>query len=40
MAGVHQQADGYVRVEFDGMAAHDPALMARISSSYNRRMGR
>lgn len=40
MAGVHQQADGYVRVEFDSMAANDPALMARISRSYNRRMGR
>ncbi|UIF91234.1 hypothetical protein [Cupriavidus sp. UYPR2.512] len=40
MAGVHQQADGYVRVEFDSMAAQDPALMARISRSYNRRMGR
>ncbi|WP_432260987.1 penicillin-binding protein [Cupriavidus sp. TMH.W2] len=40
MASVHQQADGHVRVEFDSMAADDPALMARISRNYNRRMGR
>ncbi|WP_240804912.1 penicillin-binding protein [Cupriavidus oxalaticus] len=40
MADVDQLADGHVRVTFDSTGANDPALMARISSSYNRRMGR
>ncbi|GLC97838.1 hypothetical protein Tamer19_72470 [Cupriavidus sp. TA19] len=40
MAGVDQMADGHVQVSFDSMGASDPALMARISRSYNRRMGR
>ena len=40
MAGVDQLADGHVRVTFDSMGENDPALMARISRSYNRRMGR
>ncbi|MBP0618629.1 penicillin-binding protein [Cupriavidus consociatus] len=40
MAGVDQLADGHVRVTFDSLGANDPALMARISSSYDRRMGR
>ena len=39
-AGVRQQADGNVRVQFDNKGAYDPALLERISRSYNRRMGR
>ncbi len=40
MAGVDQLPDGHVRVTFDSMGENDPALMARISSSYDHRMGR
>ncbi|MBP0637783.1 penicillin-binding protein [Cupriavidus sp. AcVe19-6a] len=40
IAGVDQLADGHVRVTFDSTGVNDPALMARISSSYNHRMGR
>jgi hypothetical protein len=36
------QADGSVRVQFDtsGATGQDPALIERISRSYDRRMGR
>ena len=39
-ARVFQQADGSVQVRFDTSAAQDPALIHRISQSYDRRMGR
>ena len=39
-ASVRQQADGSVRVQFDASGARDPALMDRISRSYDQRMGR
>ena len=41
-ANVRTQADGSVRVEFNtsGATEQDPALIDRISQSYNRRMGR
>jgi len=41
-ADVRTQADGSVRVEFNtfGATEQDPALIDRISQSYNRRMGR
>ena len=41
-ANVRSQADGSVRVQFDssGATAQDPALLQRISTSYDRRMGR
>jgi hypothetical protein len=41
-ANVRTQADGSVRVEFNtsGATGQDPALINRISSSYDRRMGR
>lgn len=38
---VRTQADGRVRVEFNTSGgAPDPALVERVSESYNRRMGR
>ncbi len=37
---VRQQADGSVVVQFDSKPARDPALLDRISHSYDRRMGR
>jgi len=37
---VRQQADGSVVVQFDSKPARDPALLDRISRSYDRRMGR
>jgi hypothetical protein len=42
IANVRTQADGSVRVQFDttGATAADPTLIDRISSSYDRRMGR
>ena len=42
MATVRTQADGSVRVQFDssGATAQDPGLIQRISSAYDRRMGR
>jgi hypothetical protein len=42
IAGVRTQADGSVRVEFNtsGATGQDPALIDRISRSYDRRMGR
>jgi hypothetical protein len=41
-ANVRMQADGSVRVEFNtaGATERDPALIDRISQSYDRRMGR
>jgi hypothetical protein len=41
-ANVRTQADGSVRVEFNtsGATGQDPALIDRISRSYDRRMGR
>ena len=39
-ARVRQQADGSVVVRFDSKNARDPALLDRISRSYDRRMGR
>ena len=39
-AGVRQQADGSVRVQFDAAGARDPALIDRVSRSYDSRMGR
>ena len=41
-ANLRTQADGSVRVEFNtsGATERDPALIDRISQSYNRRMGR
>jgi hypothetical protein len=41
-ASVRSQADGSVRVEFNtsGATGQDPALIDRISRSYDRRMGR
>lgn len=39
-ANVVRQADGSVRVQFDGRDVKDPGLMDRISRSYDRRMGR
>jgi hypothetical protein len=39
-ANVRQQADGSVRVQFDSAGVSDGGLMGRISSSYERRMGR
>jgi hypothetical protein len=41
-ASVRTQADGSVRVEFNtsGATARDPTLIDRISSAYDRRMGR
>jgi hypothetical protein len=42
IANVRSQADGSVRVQFDssGATAQDPTLLQRVSSSYDRRMGR
>lgn len=42
VANVRTQADGSVRVEFNtsGATARDPGLIDRISSAYDRRMGR
>jgi len=39
-ASVRRQADGSVRVQFDATGARDPALIERISRSYDARMGR
>jgi hypothetical protein len=39
-ANVRQQADGSVRVQFDATGARDPALIERVSRSYDSRMGR
>lgn len=39
-ANVRQQADGSVRVQFDASGVRDPALIDRISRSYDARMGR
>lgn len=39
-ASVRQQADGSVVVQFNSGNARDPALLDRISRSYDRRMGR
>ncbi|MDM0110817.1 hypothetical protein QTI66_01580 [Variovorax sp. J22R133] len=39
-ATLRQQADGSVRVQFDATGPRDPALMDRVSQSYNARMGR
>jgi len=39
-ANVRQQADGSVRVQFDTSGVSDGGLIGRISSSYDRRMGR
>jgi hypothetical protein len=39
-ASVRRQADGSVRVQFDATGARDPALIERISHSYDARMGR
>jgi hypothetical protein len=39
-ANVRQQADGTVRVQFDATGARDPALIERVSRSYDSRMGR
>jgi len=41
-ANVRTQADGSVRVQFDtaGATAQDPDLINRVSSAYERRMGR
>jgi hypothetical protein len=39
-ASVRQQADGSVRVQFDANGVRDPALIDRVSHSYDRYMGR
>ena len=39
-AHVRQQADGSVRVQFDANGLRDPALIDRVSRSYDARMGR
>ncbi|TCF97313.1 hypothetical protein BZM26_32420 [Paraburkholderia strydomiana] len=39
-AGVRQQTDGSVVVQFNSPDARDPTLLSRISQSYDRRMGR
>jgi len=39
-ATVRQQGDGSVRVQFDASGTRDPALIERVSHSYDRRMGR
>jgi hypothetical protein len=39
-ASIRRQADGSVRVQFDGRDVKDPGLMNRVSQSYDRRMGR
>ncbi len=39
-ASVRQQADGSVRVQFDANGPRDPALIDRVSRSYDSRMGR
>jgi len=39
-AGINQQSDGSVQVRFDASDSRDPALLQRISRSYDRRMGR
>ncbi|MDM0015376.1 hypothetical protein QTH87_23235 [Variovorax sp. J22P168] len=39
-ASVRRQADGSVRVQFDATGARDPALIERVSRSYDARMGR
>ncbi|WP_042884956.1 hypothetical protein [Cupriavidus necator] len=39
-ASVRRQADGTVRVQFDGGDPGDPGLLERISRSYDARMGR
>jgi hypothetical protein len=39
-ATVRQQADGSVRVQFDALGANDPALINRVSRSYDAHMGR
>jgi len=39
-ASVRQLADGSVRVQFDASGVSDAGLINRVSSSYDRRMGR
>ncbi|MDM0024379.1 hypothetical protein QTI27_07545 [Variovorax sp. J31P216] len=39
-ASVRRQADGSVRVQFDATGPRDPALIDRVSRSYDARMGR
>ena len=39
-AGVRQQADGSVRVQFDASGLRDTDLINRVSRSYDQRMGR
>lgn len=39
-ANVRQQLDGSVRVQFDASGARDPALIERVSRSYDSWMGR
>ena len=39
-ASVRTQADGSVRVQFDARDVRDAALIQRISSAYDARMGR
>jgi hypothetical protein len=39
-ANLSRQADGSVRVAFNATDAHDPALIDRITRSYQARMGR
>jgi len=39
-ANVRQQADGSVRVQFDANGPRDPALIDRVSRSYDAYMGR
>jgi hypothetical protein len=39
-ASVRQLADGSVRVQFDATGVSDAGLINRVSSSYDRRMGR
>ena len=39
-ANVRQQADGSVRVQFDASGMRDQSVISRVSSSYDRRMGR
>jgi hypothetical protein len=39
-ASITRQADGSVRVSFDGSSAQDPGLVDRVTRSYQSRMGR
>ena len=39
-ASVRRQADGSVQVQFDATGPRDPALIDRVSRSYDARMGR